>query len=91
MHGGEPNPYMVGSPHTWWPGQPAGQLWWGARLDGGQGGAPPAGQATTYVGCPMYGFPTMYLASPPGILIKSIRYQDFRYQVSEKRRKTQKN
>ena len=24
------NPYMVGSPHTWWPGQPAGQLW-GAR------------------------------------------------------------
>ena len=25
-------PYMVGSPHTWWPGQPAGQLWWGAML-----------------------------------------------------------
>ena len=29
------NPYMVGSPHTWW----LGQLWWGARL-GGQGWAP---------------------------------------------------
>ena len=24
MHGGEPNPYIVGRPHTWWPGQPAG-------------------------------------------------------------------
>ena len=24
MHGGDPNPYMVGSPHTWW----LGQLWW---------------------------------------------------------------
>ena len=23
MHGGEPNPYMVGRPHTWWPRQPA--------------------------------------------------------------------
>ena len=27
------NPYMVGDPHTGWPGQAAGQLW------GGQGGA----------------------------------------------------
>ena len=32
MHGWEPT-YMVGSPHTWWPGQPAGQLW-------GAGGSP---------------------------------------------------
>ena len=31
------SPYMVGSPHTWWPGQPAGQLW-GAR--GGPTGLP---------------------------------------------------
>ena len=28
-------PYMVTSPHTWWPGQPAGQLVWGVRLRGG--------------------------------------------------------
>ena len=38
IHGGEAKymvgkPYMVGSPHTWWPGQPAGQLW-GARGQG---------------------------------------------------------
>ena len=25
IHGGEPK-YMVGSPDTWWPGQPAGQM-----------------------------------------------------------------
>ena len=28
-------PYMVGSPHTWGPGQPAGQLWWKAKFRGG--------------------------------------------------------
>ena len=33
IHGGEPA-YMVLSPHTWWPGQPAGQLWWRARVGG---------------------------------------------------------
>ena len=70
IHGGEAKymvakPYMVGSPHAWWPGQPAGQLWWGARLNGGQGGAP-----------------SMYFDQG---------YQDFRYQVSEKRREQQKN
>ena len=71
IHGGEAKymvgkPYMVGSPHTWWPGQPAGQLWWGSRLYGGQGGA--RGRPT------MCGFPTMHLASPPCILSKGIRY-----------------
>ena len=98
IHGGEAKymvgkPYMVGSPHTWWPGQPAGQLWWGARLDGGQGGwspsnlAPhqswPAGWQGHHVcGLPtMYGFPTMYFDQG---------YQDFRYRVSEKIHKQQK-
>ena len=39
----------------------------------------------------MYGFPTMYLASPPCILIKGIRISGIRYQVSEKRRKKPQN
>ena len=71
MHGGEPNPYMVVGPHTWWPGQPAGQL----RPPGPPTWPPTkagllAGQATMYVGSPpcmgsvphhAFGFPTMYL------------------------------
>ena len=39
------NPYMVGSPHTWWPGHHV------------------CGLPT------MYGFPTMYLGSPPCIWV----------------------
>ena len=81
IHGGEAKymvgkPDMVGSPHTWWPGQPA-------RLASHQSW--PAGWPGHHVcGLPtMYGFPTMYLASPPCILIKGIRHQEsgIRYKV----------
>ena len=50
MHGGDPNPYMVGSPHTWWPGQPAGQ----ATMVG----SPPCMGSVPHHA---FGFPTMYL------------------------------
>ena len=66
MHGGEPNPYMVGSPHTWWPGQPAGQLWWGARPLAGP--ARPPGPHPTWPPTKdglMPGQATMYVGSPP--------------------------
>ena len=47
IHGGEPkymvgSPYVVGRPHTWWPGQPADQLW------GARGG--PAGYQVSGIG-----------------------------------------
>ena len=67
--------------HTWWAAHIHGGLasqqasfgggpgWMGAR------GARGAGPGHHVCGLPtMYGFPTMYLASPPGILIKGIRY-----------------
>ena len=70
IHGGEPkymvgNPYMVGSPHTGWPGQAAGQLWGGGR--GAR--APVPGPAPAHplpappklAGC----LATMYVGSPP--------------------------
>ena len=73
-------PHMVGSPHTWWLGQA-----------GGPGGAPgrPRGRAplASHQSWPSHhvcelpticGFPTMYLGSPPFILIKGISYQAYR-------------
>ena len=49
---------MAGRPHTWWLGQPAGQLWWGARLDGAQGARPPCMGSVPYNA---FGLSTMYL------------------------------
>ena len=70
MPGGEPNSYMLGSPHTWWPGQPAAPLWWGARLDVGQGAAP-SGPAPRVRLAPIQPGPppkvACWLARPPGM------------------------
>ena len=87
MHGGEPNPYMVGSQQApgpapraplarIQPGPLPKQACWLAR--------PPCMWAGLHVWLPHYvfGFPTMYFDQG---------YQDFRYQVSEKRRKKLKN
>ena len=93
MHGGEPNPYMVGSPHTWWPGKPAR-----GRAGPAQGARPPgphptwpptkagllAGQATMYVGSPpcMGSVPHHAFGFPTMYLNQRYQVSGIRYHAS---------
>ena len=89
--------------NTWWGGRPRAPPWPPSNLAPHQSWS--AGWPGHHVcGLPtFYGFPTMYLASPPCILIKGIRYPgiqipdvqisrypDIRYHIPDIRNNTEK-